>query len=221
MTTKTAKGYKGIGMDGLIAVWYAKNTGKNLEDFRRAASRIASTLPPDAAFLEVAPGPGYLAIELAKLGGYHITGLDISQTFVDIARDNARNAGVNVDFRQGDAAQMPFAAESFDSIYCRAAFKNFSDPVGALNEMHRVLKPGGRAVIDDLRGDVIMETINKHVDEMGMSGLNKWFTRMTFRFMLIGRAYTKAQFQEFVGKSAFKTCQLDENAIGLIVKLQK
>jgi ubiquinone/menaquinone biosynthesis C-methylase UbiE len=38
---------------------------------------------------------------------------------------------------------MPFPAESFDLILCRAAFKNFSRPVEAIDEMHRVLKPAG------------------------------------------------------------------------------
>src|SRR5579864_9095031 len=65
-------------------------------------------LPSGARVLEVAPGPGFFAIELAKLGKYTITGLDISRTFVEIATKNARQAGVTVDFQQGNAAAMPF-----------------------------------------------------------------------------------------------------------------
>ena len=45
---------------------------------------------------------------------------------------------------------MPFGEDVFDCIYCRATFKNFSDPAVALNKLHRVLKPGGEAVIIDL-----------------------------------------------------------------------
>src|SRR5262245_59822663 len=81
MTAKVSKGYKGVGMDGLIATWYARNTEKNLKDYQRDAKRIAEKLSEGADVLEIAPGPGYLAIELAKLGNYKITGLDISQTF--------------------------------------------------------------------------------------------------------------------------------------------
>ncbi len=58
--------------------------------------------------------PGYFAIELAKLGSYRITGLDISRTLVEIARAKAAEAGVAVDFRRGDA--LPFAPESFDFL---------------------------------------------------------------------------------------------------------
>ncbi len=48
---------------------------------------------------------------------------------------------------------MPFESETFDFLLCRAAFKNFTEPLQALREMCRVLKPGGRALIIDLRRD--------------------------------------------------------------------
>jgi ubiquinone/menaquinone biosynthesis C-methylase UbiE len=97
----------------------------------------------------VAPGPGYLAIEIAKRGDSRVTGLDISETFVRIAQTNARAENVDVDFQHGNASAIPFSDASFDFIVCRAAFKNFTDPVGALDEMFRVLAPGGSRL--DLR----------------------------------------------------------------------
>ena len=166
MEQAAVKAYKGMGMEGRIARWYAANTGKSMEDFRALARRVAAELAPGSAVLEVAPGPGYFAIELAKLSSYQITGLDISKTFVAIARRKAQEAKVEVDFRQGDASHMFFADETFDFLLCRAAFKNFSDPVGALREMFRVLKPGGRAVIIDLRRDASQKSVNALVDQM-------------------------------------------------------
>src|SRR5262249_35453455 len=157
------KPYKGIGMEGMIATWYAKNTGKSIAEFRELAKRVASGLPPGARVLEIAPGPGYLAIELAQLGPYRITGIDVSHSFLRIAREKAVRAGVEVDFREGDAAALPSAADQFDFIVCRAAFKNFSDPVGALREMHRVLRQGGKALIIDMRSDASDKAI---VDEV-------------------------------------------------------
>src|SRR5215472_855615 len=139
----SAKPYKGIAMEGGIAKRYARNTGASLDGFRVEARAIAEKLKPDAVVLEVAPGPGYLAIELAKLGAFRITGLDISHSFVRIAQENAAKACVDVEFRQGNASELPFAANWFDFIVCRAAFKNFGNPVGAMREMHRVLIPGG------------------------------------------------------------------------------
>jgi len=58
---------------------------------------------------------------------------------------------------------MPFADNSFDFVLCRAAFKNFTEPLRALTEMHRVLDFGGRAMIIDLRRDASMESIERAV----------------------------------------------------------
>src|SRR6516225_12045181 len=156
-TAQPKKEYRGLAMEGLIARWYARNTGRNIEEFKKAAQEIVRRVPSGSDVLEVAPGPGFLAIELAKFGPYRIVGMDISKSFVRIATENAAKAGVGVTFREGNASSMPFESNSFDFVYCRAAFKNFSEPVEAISEMYRVLKPGGEAVIDDLRRDASNE----------------------------------------------------------------
>jgi ubiquinone/menaquinone biosynthesis C-methylase UbiE len=222
MCRKVPKGYKGIGMEGPIASWYAKITQKNINDYKKDAKRVAASIPEGAAILELAPGPGYLSIEFAKLGNYKITGLDISKKFVEIARAKAKEAGVEIDFRHGNASRMPFDDEKFDFIICRAAFKNFAQPIAALDEMHRVLKAGGKAVIIDLRGDVASETMDKHVEEeLGLSGINSLLTKWAFKSMLIKRAYTKDEFTGLVSKSRFKKCKIQEDTIGLEVWLEK
>jgi ubiquinone/menaquinone biosynthesis C-methylase UbiE len=216
-----AKGYKGIGMEGPIARWYATTTRKDLQEFKELARRMSETLPQGARVLEVAPGPGYFAIELAKLGRHHVTGLDISKTFVEIAGKNAANEGVHVDFERGDAACMPFGEASFDLIVCRAAFKNFTAPVTALKEMRRVLAPGGKAVIIDLRKDAPKEAIDAYIDSMGVSTLNAMFMKWTFRSMLLKRAYTKAQFERFISESGFSVPKIDETPVGFEITLAK
>ena len=154
MTTLTMpKTHGDRGMEGMVAKWYAANTGEMMKEYVDLARRISGEIPQGSAVLEVAPGPGYFCIELAKLGSYAITGLDISRTFVKMAAKRAAEAGVKVDFKQGSASRMPLQRDSFDFLLCRAAFKNFGDPVGALQEMCRVLKPGGRGVIIDLNGN--------------------------------------------------------------------
>jgi len=85
----SAKAYKGLGMEGFIARWYASLTRKSLDEFKALAQRVAEQVPPGSQVLEVAPGPGYFAIELAKRASYQVTGLDISHTFVQIARQKA------------------------------------------------------------------------------------------------------------------------------------
>src|SRR5271157_4627721 len=182
-------------MEGLIARWYSSNTGKNIEEFKKAAQDIAHRVPSGNDVLEVAPGPGFLAIELAKLGSYRIVGLDISKSFVCIATENATNAGVEVTFQEGNASSMPFESNSFDFVYCRAAFKNFSEPVQALNEMYRVLKPGGEAVIHDLRRDGSPDAIKAAVKEMGLGWINSLLTRWILHW-LRKRAYSQDDFRQ-------------------------
>ena len=222
MTTKTTKDYVGLAMEGRIATWYAKNVA---EGHRRLSARGAGHCGAHpsrgARVLEVAPGPGYLSIELAKLGNYTITGLDISKTFVEIAQQKAREAGVRIDFRQGSAQKMPFGENTFDGIYCRAAFKNFSDPVTALNEMYRVLKPGGQAVIIDLRGDASDAEIDKCVENMGLDFVNALTTKWTFKFWLLKRAYTPDSLERLAAQSRFKKCEMHANDLGMEVWLRK
>ncbi len=215
------KPYKGLGREGAIAKWYASNTRKELADYEALARRVAREIPPGARVLEVAPGPGYFAIELAKLGDFQISGLDISRTFVEIAQRNAREAGVHVDFRRGNAAGIAFQSESFDFILCRAAFKNFSEPVQALREMYRVLTKGGRALIIDLRKDAPVESIDQAVDHMHMGPVNKAITKYTFRFMLLKRAYTQSDFERFIKETKFESFSIRQESIGLEVSLER
>lgn len=221
MATQTLKGYKGLGMEGWIARWYTTNTGKDMQQYKVLAEKLAERLPAGSRVLEVAPGPGYLAIELAKLGGYQVSGLDISATFVAIAKKKAAEQRLAVDFRQGNAAAMPFADGSFDFLICRAAFKNFAQPVNALKEMCRVLAAGGRALIIDLRRDLSWRDLSQAVDGMGMSATNRIFTKLAFRFMLIRRAYTKQEFQALIAQSGFKAYDVQESGTGLEIELQK
>ena len=76
-------------MEGWMARWYTSTTGKDMAQFQKLAREIAAELQPGSKILEVAPGPGFLSIELAKLGNFEVTGLDISKTFVEIAQANA------------------------------------------------------------------------------------------------------------------------------------
>ena len=171
--------------------------------------------------LDVAPGPGYFSIELVKLGACSVIGLDISHTFVEFARQKAAEAGVPVDFRQGNASNMPFADDTFDFLLCRAAFKNFGQPVRALQEMCRVLKPGGGGLIIDLRHDASPESINRHVDGMGLSAVNKILTKLAFRTMLLKNAYTRAQFQHMLSQAGFRSVDIQEQDIGFEISMTK
>jgi ubiquinone/menaquinone biosynthesis C-methylase UbiE len=215
------KAYRGLPMEGMLATWYAKNTAKLDADFKACARRIADELAPGAKVLEVAPGPGYLAVELAKLGPYRITGLDISRSFVRMASEYAARAGVAVEFRLGDAASLPFPDQTFDFVVCRAAFKNFSDPVAALREMHRVLRDDGKALIIDMRNDASDEAIEEAVNHMHLGRIDVFLTRVTFKHMLRKRAYSRENFDRMVAATPFGQADIKEAPLGFDVWLRR
>lgn len=204
-----------------MAKWYAANTADLMNEYSDLARRVASELPQASRVLEVAPGPGYFCIELARLGSYSITGMDISRTFVNMARKKAAEAGVRVNFTQGSASNMPFPAGSFDFLLCRAAFKNFAQPVEALKEMCRVLKAGGRGLIIDLKGDASQDALSRQVDGMGLKGFNKLMTKLAFKTMLVRSAYTRAHFETMLAQTSFSRMEIEEQEIGLEITMFK
>lgn len=213
---------KGPEMEGPVARWYARVRGSEsqIEAYRKQAALLTAGLPDGAQVLEVAPGPGYLSIEMARLRGLDVTALDISRTFVEIGTENARRAGVTVDFRQGDVAGMPFEAGSFDLIVCQAAFKNFTLPLTSLAEMHRVLRAGGTAVIQDMSHDATHADIEEEVRGMGLGRLSSFMTKATLE-RLRNRAYSPLRFELLVAESPFQTCEITTAGIGLEVRLKK
>src|SRR5215510_15929169 len=93
-------------MRGTMARWYARQRGtpSQIATYREQAAKLTDGLQNGAEVLEVAPGPGYLAIEIARLGRFQVTGLDVSRTMVDLARVNATKSRVIIDFRHGDSS---------------------------------------------------------------------------------------------------------------------
>lgn len=213
---------KGPEMEGPVARWYARlrGTESQIELYRKQAAELTAGLSEGAWVLEVAPGPGYLAIEMARPGRLNVTALDISHTFVQIAGDNARQAAVCIEFHQGDAAKMPFADESFDLVVCQAAFKNFALPRTALAEMHRVLGTGGTAVIQDMSRDATHAEIAMEVKGMDLNWLSAFMTRATLE-RLRKRAFSPAQIELLAAESPFRSVEVTTSGIGFEVRLEK
>jgi ubiquinone/menaquinone biosynthesis C-methylase UbiE len=217
----TTKAYKGFPMEGVIASWYAKTTLHDINRHKLMAKQMAEKIPANGSVLEIAPGPGYFCIELAKLGDCQITGLDISKSFVEIARRNALEAGIQADFRLGNASDMPFSDETFDITFCQAAFKNFSEPVKAIAEMYRVLKPGGTSVIVDMRRDASPEALDRETKGMNAGRINELFVRWTFQHMLLKSAYSTEDMRAMVAQTPFRKGRIDTGGIGFQVWLEK
>ena len=95
-----------------------------------------------ARVLDVACGTGVVSITSA-LNGARVTGLDLTPALLERARENAALAGADIEFKEGDAEQLPFDNASFDVVVSQYGHIFAPRPEIALGEMLRVLKPGG------------------------------------------------------------------------------
>ncbi len=100
--------------------------------------------------IEVATGPGYVAMALAARCR-EVVGIDLTEAPLNIAERNRERGGLaNVSFRIADAEELPFDDGAFDVAVCRFAFHHFEHPAHVLAEMCRVCRSGATIAIEDL-----------------------------------------------------------------------
>jgi ubiquinone/menaquinone biosynthesis C-methylase UbiE len=124
-------------------------TGPGMAEEVRIA-RLLMGLSRGDKVLDVACGPGNFSREFARDAGEQglVVGLDGSRTMLERGAEELRDSGLtNLALVRGDATALPFADGSFDGVCCFAALHLFADPFAALDEMTRVLRPGGRIAL--------------------------------------------------------------------------
>jgi demethylmenaquinone methyltransferase / 2-methoxy-6-polyprenyl-1,4-benzoquinol methylase len=123
-------------------------TGGRDVAWRRLAARTALGGSPGRA-IDVATGTGDLALELLKAGATEVVGIDFSEPMIESARTKAADSS-QVRFMVGDALSLPFRDGEFDACTVSFGLRNMQDYQSAINEMTRVLGPGGRFVCLEL-----------------------------------------------------------------------
>lgn len=114
-------------------------------------------LEPGCTLLDVGSGVGEFLIEAAgSVDGIHAVGIDASEGLLHMATSRAREAGISVEFRLGDAQHLDFPDASFDRVNCSRVLVHLDDPAAAIKEMARVLSPGGRVGISEPDFDALM-----------------------------------------------------------------
>lgn len=207
-----------MGIEGKKAVYYDRLTREHrIDEMKEQAREVARHVNDGDSILEVAPGAGYLSIELSKLGNYRLTGMDISKDLVEICKKNANEAGVEIDFRQGNVSQMPFQADVFDFIVCVLAFKNFKEPVTALEEMCRVLRSGGEALIMDLNRKASLKATKRVAERMGLKGMGAYIAGAIQR----SGSYSRREFEMFISRTKFRDHTIRDSDLGFSIYLSK
>ena len=131
-------------------------------------------LQPSDRVLDVACGTGIVARIVAEQDGFagQITGIDLDPSMLAVARTKMPSSGIVIDWKEGDAQNLPFKSDSFDLVLCQQGLQYFPDKVVALKSMHRVLVSQGRVAIlvaasinpkDQPRKWAEMEALRKHV----------------------------------------------------------
>lgn len=168
----------------------------------------------DGHALEVGPGPGYLGLEWLKATeGTRLTGLDISPDMLVVARQNVREYGLQdrATYVESPGGEMPFDDGMFDAVFTNGSLHEWDDPVAVLNEIARVLRPGGRYFISDLRRDMSPVLY-------GIMWLGCRPTAMRPGLKTsVDAAYTPAELRALVTASRLDNPEVRSNLIGLQV----
>src|SRR5215472_8342476 len=125
----------------------AINTVPDTIERRRAIMRTLN-LKTGERVLDVGSGPGHQVLEMSPMVGPsgRVDGVDTSESMLRIARTRCEGIS-NVEFHEGNALHLPFPNATFDAVMSSMVFEYLPDVPGALGEVHRVLKPGGRVAI--------------------------------------------------------------------------
>jgi ubiquinone/menaquinone biosynthesis C-methylase UbiE len=171
--------------------------------YRRFAKKVAGIGFTGARVLDIGTGSGLLAIELTKAhSDWQVTGTDISEKMLELARQNAARAGFSdrINYRQAPAATLPFADGFFSLVVSNASLHLWTDPITVLKEIARVTAAGGYCLIwDNIRLTALSPLLILIGRVMGMNATQRrlWLDAMR-------ASYTIGETKAILGRSALK-----------------
>jgi len=174
----------------------------------RAVAQDVLSEAESGVLLEIGGGPGHLALELGRRArNLQITMMDLSGDMVQMAESRIHNAGLGQQVKVvlGDAKDVPFPDSSFDYVLSLGSLHHWKAPDLVLNEIYRVLKPGGKAWIYDIRREMSegdLELVRQKVPSL---------LRPFFELGMVGSwraSFTEGQIRDLVSSSPFSQAEI-------------
>jgi ubiquinone/menaquinone biosynthesis C-methylase UbiE len=160
---------QGIPWPG-TALYNAISTTGIFQRIYELVARDVASHCSEGSLLDIGTGPGWLLLKLhAASPRLRISGLDISGAMVTKARENLAAAGLaeRIEVREGSADHLPFPDAHFDIVVSTGSIHHWKEPVTGVNEIYRILKPGGWSLLYDLVSDTPREVMQAARREFG------------------------------------------------------
>ncbi len=191
--------------------------------YRQVAEDVVTGLE-EGRILDLGTGPGYLPLEMARISSaVTVVGIDLSARLIKTAKRNAYSAGLEnrIHFQIGNASSLNFPDASFDRVISTGMLHMLRNPVKVLEEIYRVLKPGGEALIYD------PARISSQISRKEWGASLSLGERLTFKLFLLfarinpPREYHRKQVMEMVGQTDFRRYEIAEQGGEIRLKLIK
>lgn len=199
------------GMRGIGAVFYNRISASQV--FQKHYELVAGdvlTYCSNGSLLDIGTGPAWLLMKLYQQAPQmRLTGIDSSPEMLAVGRKNISAAGLTgkIELKEGNAAEIPYPDESFDSVISTASIHHWKKPEESFKEIYRVLKKGCYALMYDIVSDTpktIFEQMRREYGRFKMFLLwvhsfeEPFYTQKNFEALVQTRAFKKEQ-TKFVG----------------------
>jgi ubiquinone/menaquinone biosynthesis C-methylase UbiE len=184
-------------------VYNRVSSGRMFQHHYELVARDILRYCSEGHLLDIGTGPGWLLIKLHRESPeLHIVGVDVSRGMVAKARENMRNAGLGdvISIGEGNARSLPFEDNSFDIVVSTGSIHHWKEPVTGLNEVHRVLKQGGTALMYDLVSNTPLPILKEARQEYG-----RLCTTLFWLHSFEEPFYKREDFEALAAETFFKT----------------
>jgi ubiquinone/menaquinone biosynthesis C-methylase UbiE len=209
----------GIAGEELIEAYDRSMRGLMNQGKLQTESLLRSRIDLGCA-MEIGSGPGYEGLEwLKRTEDTTLKGLDISEDMVVLAKKNAKDYGLEAraEYYVGDATRIPFLDDHFDAVFSTNSLHEWANPKKVFNEIYRVLRPGGKYFISDLRRD--MNPVVKWFIIFSLSGEPKMMRQRLSS--AINASYTHREVKEMLDQTKLPGWKVEQTSLYVVISGKK